>query len=163
MGMRFMAEGGLHHAWWSGHTDAFEPRPRQPLAVGQTPVSLGAFLRGGEVMVSWNRSLDGFGVESSPQLPALTWTRVPTASPGLAVAPLTGAQCFLRLRGPDQPRWVWSLEGHAGPVTSLALSVEGSLLLSAGEDRAVRLEAPPHGVRSLGSGFGLSNPESRFC
>ena len=139
MGLRFQAEDGRHYGWWDGGQEAFEPRPGQPIAAGQTPASLGAWAHDGEIVITWNASLDRYILQSSPSLTAASWAAVSPVGAGRVALPLAGAMCYFRLRTEGQPRLIWAVDGHAGSVDRLSLSADGAVLLSAGADGAVRV------------------------
>lgn len=70
-------------------------------AMGVPPdVTLTIGRSGNNVVITWPAEATGFVLESSPQLPATTWTAVPGVTGNSATVTPTGGSAFYRLRKP---------------------------------------------------------------
>ena len=62
------------------------------------PPALSASLGAGGLTISWPADATGYTLESSPTLPASTWTPVPNVTGNSVTIPVTGNGQFYRLR-----------------------------------------------------------------
>lgn len=99
LGLCFSMEDGIHLAWTRPEdgTSAFEPRAGVPLPAGITPLSIGAAVRESELVVTWNRSLSSYALETTTSFEPPHWQRVSPTTPGrLVVTPIERSR-FYRL------------------------------------------------------------------
>lgn len=97
LGLYFTMEDGIHLAWTRPEegTSAFEPRAGVALLAGVTPLSVSAAVRENELVVTWNRGLTNYYLETTTSLAPPAWERAAPTTPGrLVVTPVQRSQFF---------------------------------------------------------------------
>jgi hypothetical protein len=97
LGLYFTMEDGIHLAWTRPEdgTSAFEPRAGVALLAGVIPLSMGVAVLESELIVTWNRSLSEYDLETTTSFEPPDWRRVSPTTPGrLVVTPVQRSRFF---------------------------------------------------------------------